>query len=226
MVLVVNAPAVPMVQGWAGPDVPVRVLYNPVDPDDLQVQARHDPEPPVTVLYMGWIIRAKGVWDLLDAIPQVKARVPDVRFLLAGHGADWDEFQAEVARRDFGPELEVLGWVTGPERLEAYASADIFCLPSHSEGFPVTVVEAMTAGLPVVASNIAGIPDAVVQGETGLLFEPHDAAGIAEAIVQLAQDRERRVAMGAAGRARAVEHFDRSAVATALGEAWRATVDS
>jgi N-acetylglucosaminyldiphosphoundecaprenol N-acetyl-beta-D-mannosaminyltransferase len=220
LVLVVNAPAVPTVQGWAGPGVPVRVLYNPVDPDDLQVRARHDAEADVTVLYMGWIIRAKGVWDLLDAIPLVRARVPGVRFVIAGHGADFEAFEAEVEKRAFGPELEVLGWVTGPERLEAYAGADIFCLPSHSEGFPVTVVEAMTVGLPVVASNISGIPDAVVHGETGLLFAPHDAAGIAEAIITLAGDTDQRVAMGAAGRQRATTRFDRSAVATALGEAW------
>ncbi len=223
MVLVVNKAAAATVQGWAGPDVPVRVLYNPVDPDDLTEQASHDPEPPVTVLYVGWIIRAKGVWDLLDAIPQVTARVPGVRFVLAGHGADWDAFQEELAQRSFGPELEVLGWVTGPERQRAYADADIFCLPSHSEGFPVTIVEAMTAGLPVAATNISGIPDAVIHGETGLLFDAHDPAAMADAIVQLAQDRELRVKLGAAGRERATTEFDRGTVATALREAWEAS---
>jgi len=222
MVLVVNKSAAAVVQDWAGPDVPVRVLHNPVDPDDLTILAAHDPEPPVTVLYVGWIIRAKGVWDLLDAIPQVLARQPGVRFVLAGHGADFEEFQAEVQQRGFGPELEVLGWVQGEQRQRVYADADIFCLPSHSEGFPVTVVEAMTAGLPVAASRISGIPDAVIHDETGLLFEAHDPAGLADALVRLIQDRELRVAMGAAGRERATTRFDRGTVATALLDAWMA----
>lgn len=221
MVLVVNGPAVDVVQQWAGPEVPVRVLYNPVDPDDLTAEAAHDPEPPVKILYMGWTIRAKGVWDLLDAVPIVRAQLPEVQFVFAGHGADFEAFQAEVRQRAFGPEVQVLGWVQGEQRQQAYTDADIFCLPSHSEGFPVTVVEAMTAGLPVAASRIAGIPDAVLHEETGLLFEAKDVGGIADALVRLAQDRELRLAMGAAGRARATTHFDRGSVALALLEAWR-----
>jgi N-acetylglucosaminyldiphosphoundecaprenol N-acetyl-beta-D-mannosaminyltransferase len=221
MVLVVNRPAVALAQSWAGPEVPVRVLYNPVDPDDLTVPARHDPEPPVRILYMGWIIRAKGVWDLLDAVPIVRAQAPDVQFVFAGHGADFDEFQAEVGKRAFGSEVQVLGWVQGEQRRAAYADADIFCLPSHSEGFPVTVVEAMTAGLPVTASRISGIPDAVIHDETGLLFEAKDVGGIADALVRLALDRDLRVAMGAAGRERATSNFERGVVASALLDAWK-----
>ncbi len=221
MVLVVNRLAADAVREWAGPDVPVRVLYNPVDPDDLTVQARHDPQPPVKILYMGWTIRAKGVWDLLDAVPLVRVRAPQVQFVFAGHGADFDEFQAEVQQRAFGPEVQVLGWVTGEQRQRVYADADIFCLPSHSEGFPVTVVEAMTAGLPVAASRISGIPDAVIHEETGLLFEAKDVAGIADALTRLALDRDLRVELGAAGRERATTRFARGAVAAELLEAWR-----
>ena len=79
----------------------------------------------------------------------------------------------------------------------------------------------MTAGLPVAASRISGIPDAVIHEETGLLFEAKDVAGIADALTRLALDRDLRVELGAAGRERATTRFARGAVAAELLEAWR-----
>ena len=88
------------------------------------------------------------------------------------------------------------------------ASADVFVLPSRSEGHPVSVLEAMAAGLPVVASRVGGVPEQVVEGETGLLVEPGDPEPLAAALERLTDDPALRRRLGAAGRARAEERFD------------------
>ena len=91
---------------------------------------------------------------------------------------------------------------------ELMRAADIFTLPSHREGMPRSVIEAMLTGLPVVATDIRGTREEVVDGETGLLVPVRDSASLAAALSELVRDRERRASMGQNGRARARELFD------------------
>jgi glycosyltransferase involved in cell wall biosynthesis len=92
------------------------------------------------------------------------------------------------------------------------AAADIFALPSHFEGLPMSIIEAMLTGLPVVSTDIKGAREQVVDGVTGLLVPPATVGKLAEALQQLVDDPGLRARMGAAGRARAVARFDESRV--------------
>jgi glycosyltransferase involved in cell wall biosynthesis len=129
--------------------------------------------------------------------------------LASDHGEDLDPHFAR-AEAMLGRRVRRLGYRHDVARI--LAAADVFCLPSHFEGLPMSVIEAMLTGLPVVATDIRGPREQVVEGGTGLLVPPMQAAPLAAALARLAADPALRARMGAAGRARALERFDEARV--------------
>jgi glycosyltransferase involved in cell wall biosynthesis len=127
------------------------------------------------------------------------------RLLLAGDGPLRPALEEMVSRRGLAGRVQLLGARTDvPTLLRA---ADVFVLSSRSEGLPLAIIEAMTAGLPVVATGVGGVPEAVVHGETGLLVPPGDPTALASALDRLLRDAGLRRRMGEAGRQRALAHF-------------------
>ena len=126
--------------------------------------------------------------------------------VIVGDGPDRPGLEEEIQARGLAGRVRLAG-----ERRdvpELLADADVFVLPSRSEGHPVSVLEAMAAGLPVVASRVGGVPEQVSDGETGLLVAPGDPLELAAALGRLAADPSLRRRLGAAGRARAEQAFD------------------
>lgn len=159
----------------------------------------------IVLLYLGRLNREKGVLDLAAAFRQLAERHPDVRLLLVGPDEDNLEPELRVLLGAHAARLHRVGLVTQPER--CYPAADIFCLPSYREGFPVSVLEAAACGLPSVASRIYGVTDAVLEGTTGLLHPPRDAKALALAAERLIEDEALRRKMGEAARRRALSNF-------------------
>jgi glycosyltransferase involved in cell wall biosynthesis len=126
--------------------------------------------------------------------------------VIVGEGPDRRPLEAEIDALGLAGRIRLAG-----ERRDVpdlLADADVFVLPSRSEGHPVAVLEAMAAGLPVVASRVGGIPEQVSHGETGLLVEPGDPRGLAAALRRLVAEPSLRLRLGAAGRERAERVFD------------------
>jgi glycosyltransferase involved in cell wall biosynthesis len=147
---------------------------------------------------------------LLRAFAALAPRFPEARLVLAGAG---DEHQRLARERD---RLELRDVVAMPGRRdvrELLAAADIACIPSLREGLSVFSLEAMAAGVPVVASRVGGLPESVAEGVTGLLAEPGDEAALAAALERLLADRDLRERMGVAARERARERFSARAMA-------------
>ena len=159
------------------------------------------------------LVRHKGWPELLEAmrgLPAATLWVVGER-LSSDHG---DAMAAEfsAAQAALGPRLRLLGYREDVAAL--LAAADIFCLPSHFEGLPMSIIEAMLAGLPVVTTDIRGPREQVVEGVTGFLVPPGAVPPLAAALCRLAGDAGLRRRMGEAGRRRALEHYDEAVILT------------
>jgi glycosyltransferase involved in cell wall biosynthesis len=166
------------------------------------------PDDRVVVIAVSRLVRHKGYPELAAAMRDVNAELWVVGDRLEGdRGAD---MAALLRDAGLGDRLRLLGYRANvPDLL---AAADIFTLPSHFEGLPMSVIEAMLAGLPVVSTRIRGPREQVVQGVTGLLVPAADARALAGALAALARDADLRRAMGAAGRLRAIGRYDEAVV--------------
>ncbi|MBF8288179.1 MAG: glycosyl transferase, group 1, partial [Candidatus Rokubacteria bacterium] len=153
-----------------------------------------------TILCVARMYPRKRVGDLLAAAALLRSRIPGARVRIVGKGPKWADAVRVHATLGLGETVTLLGDVSRDRLAEEYVSADIFCLPSVQESFGIVFLEAMAAGLPVVACRAAAIPEVVEDGVTGLLVPPRDPAGLARALEALAVDPERARAMGAAGR--------------------------
>ena len=165
-------------------------------------QARHDGRRPL-VLSVGRLAEPKDALTLVRALAAVPAH--GFSALLVGDGPDRPAVEAEVRR--FGLQDVTLAG-TRDDVPELLARADVFVLSSRSEGAPLSILEAMAAGLPVVSSRVGGVPELVVDGVTGLLVPPGDPAAMAAALGRLLEDADLRRRLGAAGRERALRCFD------------------
>ena len=173
------------------------VIYNGVA---LDVPLRAPGAGPVTLLSVGRLRPPKDFMTLLRAIEPGSVRVR-----IVGDGPERAALEAEVARLGLERTVELLG-MRGDVG-ELLAAADVFVLASDSEGLPMSVLEAMAAGLPVVASAVGGVPELVREGETGMLVPPRDSAALAGAIRRLVEDPALRDRLGAAGRQRVEREF-------------------
>lgn len=136
----------------------------------------------------------------VDVFVEAVARVPGLRGLVAGEGRERPRLERLIADRQ--ADVELLG--ERHDTADLLRGAAVTCLPSEAEALPMSVLEAMVAGRPVVATPVGGVPDAIVDGETGLLVKPGDPEALAVALAAARQDGAR---LGAAGRRRAEERF-------------------
>ena len=154
-------------------------------------------------LFVGTLVPRKNVPALLDAYTSVRASLPGApRLVIAGSETrESDPWIQRLRHPPLAGHVEHVGYVAESEREQLYAGARALLMPSLDEGFGVPALEAMAAGVPVIASNKGALPEVV--GDGGTLLDPHDVAGFARAMLRVAQDDEWAAVQGAAGLARA-----------------------
>lgn len=165
------------------------------------------------LLTVARLVERKGHETVLRALPAVRAAIPDVAYAIVGNGPMRGRLEALTDELGLRAAVRFTGRLPA-ERLPAcYAAADLFVMPGHAvpgelaEGFGLAFLEAAAAGVPGVGSDFGGIPDAIAEGETGLLAPPRDPEALAEAVVRLLSDADRRARMGAAARERVEREF-------------------
>jgi glycosyltransferase involved in cell wall biosynthesis len=164
----------------------------------------------------------KGLTHLVSAAPAIVAAFPQAHLLLVGDGPLREDLVAQARSLGVDHRIHFVGYRANT--VDFLRAMDLFVLPSLYEGMPLSILEAMGAALPVVATAVDGTPEAVVDGETGYLVPPADPTALAVAVNRLLGDRDLAARMGRNGRARAQEHFSETALLDRLGLVYRAAL--
>lgn len=181
------------------------------------------PEQPV-VLTIGRLNVMKGHTHLVDAVPALLQRFPDLAVVVLGGGHLYEQLRAQAVALGVGAQVHLPGH--RPDARMLLDAADVFVLPSRHEGMPLVLLEAMDAGLPVVATRVIGSEEVVVDGETGLLVRPRDAPALAAALGRLLADPWLRQQYGAAGQRRYHRCFTSARMAARTFEAYEQVLRS
>ena len=179
---------------YAGVTVP------PGDPPAL----RHRATPKIILGTAGRLVELKGIEYLLGAAALLKREFPALRLEIAGSGPHRAKLEEAVAHAGLREHVKFVGWI---DDLTALLSRwDVFVMPSH-EGFPVAALDAMAAGLPLVATSVGGIPELIDDGKTGCLVPPCDTEALASRLRLLLSNPEMRQRLGTAAYAHVRDHF-------------------
>ncbi len=196
-----------LIDGGIRPDL-IHVIYEGVDLAWLDSQ---QPEPLADVnhrLVVGTVAHLspeKGHRTLLEAAARIVSKVPDVHFVFVGRGELMSELDEMIQELGIQNHVLLTGFRSDSEAL--MKRFDIFCLPSLSEGLSSAILVAMASRLPVIATQVGGIPELVIDGETGIVVPPNDPDQLAEALCKVLGSCELRQRMGQAGRQRIEESF-------------------
>jgi glycosyltransferase involved in cell wall biosynthesis len=190
------------------------------DGDAAEVRRRHGiPAGKFVVGWFGRMTAVKRTDDLLTMLAGVRERGIDALLLLVGDGDDRERLEQRA--HDLGLARSCLFVGYQEDVAPWYAICDAVVLTSASEGTPVTIIEALAAGRPVVATRVGGVPDVVDEGETGFLVRPGDTHALAERLEILARDPERRAAMGQAGQERTLTRYTVERLVEDMDELYR-----
>lgn len=178
----------------------IAVIHNPAKMRDTNAEYSRKPY----ILFAGTLNARKGYDDLLRAFASVHDRYPEWRLVLAGNG---ESEKAKLLAQELGisTRVDMPGWVSGEKKETLFRQASVFCLPSHAEGFPMAVIDAMSYNIPVITTPVGGITDIFTDGEHLLLVSPGDPAMVSVALKRMMNDAalRRRLALRAAGELRA-----------------------
>ena len=202
----------------ARPACPLHVIHPGVDPQAFRpvearfLRARYGLGDAPVIASLGRMVARKNLRRLIEALPAVRRALPGTRLLLGGTGPEREGLMARAGALGLAEAVLFPGRIADDEMAAHYSLADVFCLPSLAsekdvEGFGIVYLEAGACEVPVVGGRAGGVPDAVADGETGLLIDPQSREELERALIALLSDRGRRQAMGRRARERILREF-------------------
>ena len=204
-------------RSWVQGQIPlarVRVMANPTR---LPVATSNEAREGCTLLFLSRVVAAKGIFELIQALAKLVDDFPALKLKVGGDG-DLTAASRLADSLGVGGRIEFLGWVRGDSKTKLLTTATIYVLPSYNEGLPMGVLEAMSAGMAIVASRVGGIPEAIEDGREGFLVAPGNVEQLVLCLHRLLLDGDLRVNIGAAARRKAVTHFDVNNIVLRLEE--------
>lgn len=188
------------------PGARVEVIHNAVPVPEERGAALHQEDTAPSVLFMGRLGKRKGAYDLVHAFANLSAQFPRARLVMAGDG-DVTGVRSLAESLGVSDRIDTPGWVDATGAMRLRSEAAVYALPSYNEGLPMSVLEAMASGLPVVTCPVGGIPDAITDAAEGFLVEPGNIVALTRRLSELLDDPARARAMGEAGRQRVQRCF-------------------
>ena len=179
------------------PKANVMIMQNYVNLPEIVIRDKGDNK--INMLFLGLLGKRKGIYDLLDALAFSVKNIPELYLRIGGNG-DIQLAKAYAHELDLDPYVEFLGWVGNTEKNQLLRDADIFILPSYNEGLPVSIIEAMSWGIPVISTKVGGIPELLEDEVSGCLIKPGDIPALQNRLEQLARDIGMRNRIGSAGK--------------------------
>lgn len=194
----------------------VEVVNNPVTPpvETLHPSDQFRADGPMRLLFMGAITRNKGIFDLIEVLSANREEYEGKVVLHVGGNGDVDTFTNFISAHHLDKLVKFEGWVDGHKKDQLFRNSDVYILPSYFEGLPISILEAMTYGKPIIASNVGGIPEILHDGINGLLITPGDKPAIKQAIDRLLSSADVRKSMGAKGMEMAKPFYSSEVAAT------------
>jgi Glycosyltransferase len=204
-------------------------VFNGIDLEDLPAPVPSSPSRSARILSVGRLVPFKGFDQLIEACAELVRRNLDFSCEILGDGPERDRLQTKIDSLQLNSRVALLGSLPREAVFEKMRACDIFALASMvdrngaSDVFPTVILEAMAAARPVVSTQLAGIPESVVHGETGILVPPSNPLAFAEALAQLIVDPVLRQQYGSAGRARVEQNFEIDKTITPLRQLLQAS---
>jgi glycosyltransferase involved in cell wall biosynthesis len=176
---------------------PVYSIFNGVETASLHPVDgyAHSNGRVIKVITLGYLGYQKGTYDIINAAERLKNKCPEIEFILVG-GGEIEKFEKLVASKNLLNRISFMGIIPDNQRTRMLQNSDLFLLPSHAEGQPIALLEAMAAGLPIISSTVGSVPEVVKEGVNGFLFQPGDIDRIATYVEFLADNKALREKMG------------------------------
>ncbi len=204
------------------PKAQVVVLPNYVElPEPTE---KLSPDANINVLFLGLVGDRKGVYDLLPAFAAALKTVPQL-FLRIGGNGEVEKAQALADKLGLQANVDCLGWISGDAKNDLLRDADIFVLPSYNEGLPVSILEAMSWGLPVITTAVGGIPELIKDHVNGFLISPGDIPALQNLLEQLGGNPDIRRRVGLAARESIKEEYSKEVILPILSSVYEAYVN-
>ncbi len=172
----------------------IKMIPNAVDTSCFKITVAGKESHGLNILAVSKLTKQKGTYDILDIVPLVVKEMPEVKFYFAGNG-ELEKVKALCKARGIENNVVLLGWLDRDRLVEVFKDASIFILPSYQECFPVSILEAMAAGLPVISTRVGGIPEMIEDGRNGFLVEPGKTQELYKRIMELLKDNNLRDSM-------------------------------
>lgn len=193
------------------PQARVEVLPNFVVMPEAAAQPPARDDAPPQLLFLGIVGRRKGIPELLAALAGAAAEGCAATLVVGGNG-EVDQARRMAQSHGIGARVQFAGWVGSDRKQQLLRDSDIYVLPSHHEGLPVSILEAMSWSLPVVSTDVGAIAEVVRDGVDGFIVPPGDVAALQRALTTLSESAELRQRMGASARQRVAQEFAREVV--------------